>query len=218
MSALEFLATLRRRWYVLALVALCTMAAVLAVHKRTIVYEACGGFYVSGPNREWMGNPYDVGNTYLDTSTATPMVTGMVVQTVMSPTVQQKIHSQGVSDYVVAQTNTGEVRFPTYTQPTMEVCANSTSVRSVMAAAQIVTANLRAELRQMQAAQHIKQNLYIRIINLFPAYPIPILGHSSLAYAGVMLFGIVSGVALTLWSDQWLTRWDRRRRGYGLRG
>lgn len=210
MSALEFTATLRRRWYVLALVGLCTVVAIFAVHKRSIVYVACQGFYVSGSALD--------GNVYLDGNPSLSMVTGMVTQTVMSQPVQQKIHAAGVTDYDVTQTNTGEIRFPAYTEPTLQVCASAAAPRSVLAATQLVSADLRAELRQMQVAQHAKPESFMKIVNLYPAAPVPILGHNSLAYVGVLLFGAVTGIALTLWSDPWLTRRDRRRRARGSKG
>jgi len=210
MSALEFTATLRRRWHVLALVGLCTVVAIFAVHKRSIVYVACQGFYVSGSALD--------GNVYLDGNPSLSMVTGMVTQTVMSQPVQQKIHAAGVTDYNVTQTNTGEIRFPSYTEPTLQVCASAAAPRSVLAATQLVSADLRAELRQMQVAQHAKPESFMKIVNLYPAAPVPILGHNSLAYVGVLLFGAVTGIALTLWSDPWLTRRDRRRRARGSKG
>ena len=213
MSALEFIATLRRRWYVLALVGLCTVAAVFAVHKRPITYEACQGFYLSGPPL--------LHNVYLNSDASLAMVTGMVTETVMSQPVQQELHSAGAGDYDVTQTNDGDIRSPVYDLPTMQVCVSSSSSQGVLAATQVVNANLRAELSSMQTAQRIKKVKHvsmIKITSIFPALPAPILGHSTLAYAGVLLFGAVSGVALTLWSDPWLTRWDRRRRARGSKG
>ena len=210
MSAVEFAATLRRRWYVLALVGLCTLVAVFAVHKRSIVYVACQGFYVSGSALD--------GNVYLDSNPSLPMVTGMVTQTVMSQPVQQKIHAAGVTDYDVTQTNTGEIRFPAYTEPTLQVCASAATPQSVLAATRLVSADVHAELRQMQVAQHADPNSFLKIVSLFPAAPVPILGHNTLAYVGVLLFGAVAGIALTLWSDPWLTRRDRRRRAQGSKG
>jgi uncharacterized protein involved in exopolysaccharide biosynthesis len=213
MSALEFIATLRRRWYILALVALCTMAAVFAVHKRTIVYEACQGLYVTGPPLEK--------NVYLNSNGALPMVAGMITTTVMSQPVQQQIHSAGAANYIVEQTNDGDIRSPVYDLPSLQVCANSTSSQGVVAATRLVTANLYTELNQLQATQRIPHKKHvstIKMISLFPAIPVPVFGRSSLAYLGVMIFGAVSGVALALWSDPWLTRRGRRRRPRGSKG
>jgi hypothetical protein len=218
MSAFEFAATLRRRWYVLALVGLCTVIAVFAVHKRSIVYEACQGFYVSAPSSQWEGTAFQIGNTYLVGNPSLPMVTGMVTQTIMSQPMQQELRSAGVTDYAVTQTNTGEVRFPAYTEPTLQVCASSGSPRGVLAATQLVTTDLRAELRQMQAEQHVRSDSFISFVTLFPAIPAPVLGHTKVAYLCVMLFGAIGGVALTLWSDSFLARGDRRRRAQESKG
>jgi hypothetical protein len=205
MSALEFVATLRRRWYVLALVGLCTIVGILAVHKRSIAYEGCGSFYVSG------GAWYQ--NAYLDGNLSLPMVTGMITQAVMSQPVQQRILSTGVvADYSVTETNTsGDIRFPAYTQPTLQACASSSSSQGVVAAAQLVTSDLRGALRQMQVTRHVPQRSLIQLVTLTPAVPSAIYGRPSLAYLGVLLFGAVSGIALTVWIDPVLTRLNKRQ-------
>ena len=204
MSALEFVATLRRRWYVLALVGVCTIAGVWAVHKRPITYQACEGLYVSGPPTH--------GNVYLDNNVSLAMTTGMVTQTMMSQPMRQKILSTGsVASYTVAQTNTGDIRFPAYTQPSLQVCTTSASQQSVLSAIQLVTTDLRAVLRQMQITQHVPPESSITAASVAPAAPDPIFGRPSLAYLGVLLIGAVSGVALSLWSDSLLTRVSRRR-------
>lgn len=204
MSALEFVATLRRRWYVLALVGACTVAGVWAVHKRPITYQACQGLYVSGPST--------YGNVYLDSNVSLAMTTGMVTQTMMSQPMRQKILSAGsVASYTVAQTNTGDIRFPSYTQPSLQVCTTSASPQSVLSAIQLVTTDLRAVLRQMQIERHVPPESSITVASIAPASPDPIFGRPSLAYLGVLLIGAVSGVALSLWSDPLLTRVSTRR-------
>ncbi len=205
MSAYELAAVLRRRWYVFALVLLCTMAAVFAVHKRPITYVGCEGLYLSG------GPPFG-GNSYLDANPALAMVTGMVVQAVTSQPMQQRISTAGVDDYTVMQTNTGEIRFPAYTEPTLQICSTSGSPQAVLTATQLVTTDFRGVLHQMQVEQHANKNSFITATVLTPTVPDPVYGKPSLAYLGVLLIGIVSGIAITLWSDPLLTRSDRRRR------
>ena len=61
------------------------------------------------------------GNVYLDSNVSLAMMTGMVTQTMMSQPMRQKILSAGsVASYTVAQTDTGDIRFPSYTQPTLQ--------------------------------------------------------------------------------------------------
>lgn len=205
MSAFEFAAALRRRWYVLAMAILFTLAGIWAVHARPISYQGCEGLYVSGSNWDW--------NVYLDGNPSLAMVTGMVTQTMMSQPMQQNLQARGVAGYVVTQTNTGEVRFPSYSQPTMQVCVTSVTSQGTVSAAHLVTAEIRSVLYQMQAAQHASAGSFIRIIPLAAAVPTPTIGRPSLAYLGVLLIGAVGSVPLALWSDRWL-RYLRRRKPF----
>ncbi len=195
MSALEFAATLRRRWYVIAVAGLFTLVGIWAVHARPISYQGCEGLYLSGA--PW------VGNVYLDGNPALAMVTGMVTQTVMSQPTQQRIQAMGVTDYAVTETNTGEIRFPSYSQSTMQVCATSATPQGTVSAVQLVTVDIRAVLYQMQAIQHVPADSLIAASQLTPAVPEPITGRPSLAYLGVLLIGAVGAVPLALWSDRW---------------
>ena len=157
------------------------------------------------------------GNVYLDDNPSLAVVTGMVTQTMMSQPMQQRIQARGVTDYAVTQTNTGEIRFPTYTQPTMQVCATSATPQGTLSAVQLVTADIRSVLHQMQAAQHVPADSFITAVQLTPAVPVPIIGRPSLAYLGVLLIGAIGAVPLALWSDPWLRYLHRRRgawRGY----
>jgi hypothetical protein len=195
MSAFEFAAALRRRWYVIAVAGLFTLIGIWAVHTRPISYQGCEGLYLSGA--PW------VGNVYLDGNPSLAMVTGMVAQTMMSQPTQQGIQARGVTDYAVTQTDTGEVRFPSYSQSTMQVCATSATPQGTVSAVQLVTADIRAVLHQMQAAQHVPADSFITAIQLTPAVPGPITGRPSLAYLGVLLLGAIAAVPLALWSDRW---------------
>jgi hypothetical protein len=200
MSAFEFAAALRRRWYVIAVAGLFTLIGIWAVHTRPISYQGCEGLYLSGA--PW------VGNVYLDGNASLAMVTGMVTQTMMSQPIQQGIQARGVTDYEVTQTNSGEVRFPNYSQSTLEVCATSGSPQGTLSAVQLVTAGIRSVLYQMQAAQHVPADSFITTIQLTPAVPGPITGRPTLAYLGVLLIGAVGAVPLALWSDRRLRYLD----------
>jgi len=196
MSAFELAAVLRRRWYVLAVAGLFTLVGMWAVHVRPVSYQGCENLYVSGA--PWVGNVYFDGNQSL------AIVTGMVTQTMMSQPIRQRIQASGITDYAVTQTNTGEVRFPSYHQPTMQVCVTSATPQGTLSAAQHVTADIGWVLHQMQAVLPPWAHSFIRLIELTPAVPAPIIGRASLAYLGVMLIGAVAAIALALWSDHLL--------------
>jgi hypothetical protein len=210
MSASEFAAVLRRRWYVLALAGLFTLVGILAVRVRPVSYQGCGELYFAAS---------DPGvNVYLQYDPALAPVTGMVTQTMMSQPMQQQMQARGVTDYAVTQTNTGEIRFPQYDLPTMQVCATSRTPQGTVFAAQLVTADLRSVLHQMQTAQNVPANSFITALQVTPAVPVPITGRPSLAYLGVLLIGAVAAVPLVLWSDPLLSYLECRRsaawRGY----
>lgn len=208
MTAHECLTTLRRRWYVLALVMLCMIGGLWTVNRRPITYQGCDGLYLATPQLP-LGT-----NTYAEISPSLAMATGMVVQTMTSQPMRQKLQSQGlVTDYEVTETNTGEIRFPAYTQPTVQICSSSRDPRLVISTTEIVTVQFQAVLRQMQASQDVPPKSSITATVLSQAIPLPILGRPSQAYIGVVLLGIVGGVALTLWSDPLLVRWSHRRTG-----
>lgn len=193
MSATEFAGTLRRRWYVLAMAGLFTMIGMWAFHARPISYQGCGSLYLAAADPG--------GNVYLQNILQPAVVTGMVTQTMMSQQIQQRMHAEGVTNYTVAQTNSGELRFPVYTQPTMEVCVTSATSQGIASAVRLVNAGVSSVLDQMQASQHVPADSYITADQVTPAVPVPITGRPSLAYLGILLIGAVSSVSLALWSD-----------------
>lgn len=205
MSAAEFIAVLRRRWYVLVLVVLCTLGAVWRVHERPIAYQGCEVLKAAGPT--WSAN--------LNTYGALTRVAAMVTETMMSQPVQAHLLSQGVADYTVEQSDIGEIAFPTYADelrfqaasyPAALVCTTSSSPQSVLSHLAIVTADFRAALSDMQARQHVEKSSLITAQALTNAIPAPIVGRPFDAYLGLALLGLISAVALTLWSDQVLKR------------
>lgn len=135
----------------------------------------------------------------------------MVTQTMNSQPMQQRIQASGVTDYAVTQTNTGEIRFPAYTQPTMQVCVTSATAQGTVSATQLVTTNIRSVLHQMQAAEHARAGRFIKAVQLTRAVPVPIIGRPSLAYFGVLLIGVVAAIPLALLSDPLFRYLDRRR-------
>jgi hypothetical protein len=205
MTASECAATLRRRWYVLALAGLFTLLALLAVYRRPIAYQGCQGVYLAT-----VSQPTDW-NVYLNLNTSWAVVAGTITQAMTSQPLEQQIRSEGVPGYTVTQTNTGQIRFPSYTQPTLQVCASLGSPQAVLDTTQRVTADLRAVLRRMQAGQGARKGSFITAFTLTPAVPAPVRGEPRQAYVGVVLIGALSGVALALKSDPLLSRRTFRR-------
>lgn len=211
MLAIEWLAALRRRWYLLVLVTLCTGVAAWAVHSRTLSYEGCEGLYLSGP--------VAATSAYLQGNPSIIMATGIVTQTMTSQPMQQQLGRSGVSSgYSVALTNTGDPRFPTYTQPTVQICAAAASSQGALESIETVANQFRVVLYRMQSQQHVPSDLFITAEVIVPPSSGPVIGRPSQAEFGVLLIGLLVGIALTSWADQFLQRRAPTKGKHQVRG
>jgi hypothetical protein len=205
-TAWQLTAALRRRWYVLALCAVLTVAGAWAVHHRPITNQACAALFVTPPPTHNDPNVLTNGD---DTLVAT---TGVITRAVMSGRGQARIRAEGLTaSYDAAMTNTGSNETPLFGEPTLQVCSLSTDPNMALRTTHAVTDQFRQILQQRQAAQGTRPDWMITVTVIsFPA-ALPITGRPSQAYLGVLLLGLVAGLALTLWSDPLLTRWQYRR-------
>ncbi|HUY51596.1 MAG TPA: hypothetical protein VMV92_38815 [Streptosporangiaceae bacterium] len=201
MTTQQWVAVLRRRWYVLAVVMLCAAVGTLAVHKRPITYQGCDGLYVSAPPLPWQAN------VYLDTNPALAMTTNLVTQRMMSQPMQQQLRTEGVlATYQVLQTNSGSSRFPSYIQPTLQVCSSSRDPRAILSTTEKVTARFRTVLYAFQAQQHVPKKSFITATIVAKTIPLPVIGRPTQAEAALLLIGLIGGAALTVWVDPLLGR------------
>lgn len=207
MTAREWAATLCRRWYVLIGVMLCTVGAVYAVHGRSITYRGCDQLFVGAPA------PPQNRNVYTGTNTSVAMVTGMVSAELNSEQARNQLAAAGYpAFYNVLMTNTGESRFPAYTSPTLHICVSNTSAQAVLSTNAAASQKFITLLADMQAARNVPVKSRITVVRLAQAVPEPITGRPQQAYFGVVLMGLLVAVALALWSDPVLTRWQQQRR------
>ena len=206
MTAQEWVGKLGRRWYVLAAVLLCTMGGLWAVHGRAITYRGCEQLFLSAPPLPWNRNVITGQNA------SAAMVAGMVSAEMNSEQVRHQLQTAGVTNYYnVLMTNTGDVRFPSYSSPTLRICASSTSPQAVLATTTAAGQKFRSILQTMQAARQAPAKSQITIVNLAQAVPRPIMGRPAQAYFGIVLIGVLAAFTLTFWSDPLLTRWRHRR-------
>jgi hypothetical protein len=205
MSAHELVAAIRRRWYVLALVLLCTVAGIGVVHKRSISYVACNALFVTQPPSHV--NP----NVYTDQSGALDSMTGLVTRALMSSAEQQQIRSEGFGTYDAEMTNTGSNENPLYGEPSLEICSTSTDPDMAVRTTAAATRRYQVIMRQRQLEQQVPARLMIGVSVIASPYAAPIYGRPSQAYLGVGLFGLIAGVPVTLWSDPVLRRRRLRR-------
>ena len=206
MTLRQLIGTLRRRWYVLAFAALCTAVGMGAVHKHSIVYQGCSALFVTAPQTHQAPNVYTSQQDSLD------VTTGVVTRAVMSSAVQAQLRSEGfTATYNAEMTNTGSNENPAYDQPTLQICASSTNPSMAVRTTQGATGQFRTILHDRQVAQHVVPGSMISVTVIASPYPQPVLGRPSQALVGVALLGLVGGLALTLWSDPLLRRWQRRK-------
>jgi hypothetical protein len=208
MTAREMIAVLRRRWYVLAAAGLCTIVGAAAVHKRPIMFQACNALFVTAPSTH--ANP----NAYTNENTSLVATAGVATRAVMSSQVQQAIRSRGLTgSYDAEMTNTGSNENPAFGEPTLQICSTSPDPAMAISTTNGATKQFQQILFQRQAAQHVAPESMITVALVAEPAALPILGHPSQAYLGVGLLGLVGGVALTLWSDPFLSRRQRGKAG-----
>lgn len=206
MTPRETIATLRRRWYVLAVIALCTLVGVMAVHKRPIMYMECDVLFVNPPPTHLNAN------VLLNETDSLDATTGIVTRAVMSSAVQDQLRSAGLTaSYDAEMTNTGTNETPSFSEPSLQICSNSTNAVMALRTTNGVTGQFLAILHDRQTAQGVRPTKMITADVVGSPSVQPIYGRPSQAYIGVGLIGIVSGVALTLWSDPLLERRQRRK-------
>lgn len=206
MTAREFVARLRRRWYVLVIFAFCTMGAVWAVHQRPISYLACDDLFVTAPTTKVNPNVYTNEAGSLDT------MTGLVTRAVMSQAAQDRVRSKGLTaGYDAEMTNTGSNENPLYGEPSLQICSTSTDPVMAIRTMNGATRQFQMILYQRQAAQHVTSGLLMRVEVVASPAAVPIDGRPSQAYLGVAIMGLVSGVAVALWTDPLLERLRRRK-------
>jgi hypothetical protein len=206
MSAHELVAAIRRRWYVLAMVLVCTLAGIGLVHKRSISYEACNALFVTEP-------PTHVDpNVYTNESGSLDSMTGLVTRALMSSAVQQQVRAEGLGTYDAEMTNTGSNETPVYGEPSLEICSIATNADLPVPTTAAATKQFQVILRERQLEQQVPAKLLIGVTVTASPYAAPIYGRPSQAYLGVGLLGLVASVPITLWSDPVLER-RRRRRG-----
>lgn len=207
MTAGEWAATLCRRWYVMLGVLLCTTGVLFAVQGRSITYRGCDQLFLGAPPLPWNKNVLTGSNA------SVAMTTGMVAETMNSEQVRNQIAAAGYPTYYnVLMTNTGESRFPSYTSPTLHICVSSASKQAVLGTNAVASQKFITLLADMQIARHVPVKSRITVTRLASAAPFAIVGRPSQAYFGVVLGGLLAAVALALWSDPVLTRWQQRRK------
>lgn len=208
MTAAEWLATLRRRWLVLAAGLLCTMGAVVLVHGRPIVYYGCAS--VAGTAPPTGMDP----NAYSDARHSLVELIGIVTLELTSDQTQQNFRTAGFTAAYTAQVhNTGTTETPGYSEPLADLCASSYNPTLTASTIQALITRFGKVLHERQAAVHVPAGSFVTETVISPPSIQPVTGRPSQAYVGVGLFGLACALTLTVWTD----RYRRRERGSAAR-
>lgn len=194
---------LMRRWLVLLLVAVLALAGALVVVKPGVVYRSTAVVRVKPPE-----TPQDpTGLTDFRPSLA--IIGAAVVTILKSPSGAAELRRAGVrGEYDLAPRNTGTTKTEAYVVPTVEVSVRGTRPDETDREVGLVVKAFAAHLRALQDGLNVPQQRYITSDDLVPATALPVLGVKSRGLFGVAALGIVVGVAVALWVDEY----QRRRR------
>jgi hypothetical protein len=207
MTIWEWLTALLRRWPVLVIGMLCTMAAVYLVHKRAIVYESCASVIMAAPRSPQFPN------IYADPNASLVVATGVISTQLMSGQMQQHFRANGLTaDYQAQVHNTGTTETPAYSEPEMDVCSSSYSPTMSVRTTGAVLKEFGAILRQRQLAAHIKPEYRVTDVVIASTAALPVLGRPSQAYLGVGVLGLTCTAAAALWLDRYSRHRAQRRR------
>ncbi|MDH6123739.1 hypothetical protein [Kitasatospora sp. GP82] len=199
---------LLRRWYVLVLAAVVTLAGAVVVAKPEAVYRSAAVVRVKPP--ETRQDP--TGMTDFRPSLA---VIGAAVVTVMkSPSGTAELRRAGVGgDFDLAPRNTGTTKTEAYVVPTVEISVKGGDPKEADREVGVIVQHFGTELRKLQDGLNVPKQRYITSDQLVPPTALPVLGVRSRGLVGVAALGVLGGVAGALWTDEYLRSRASRRRG-----
>jgi hypothetical protein len=205
MTVADFFGVLRRRWIVVALVLMCTVVALVLVHKRPIDYQACASVALVAPKTPDFPNVYD------NTQQSLIATTGLITAKVMSTATQQQLAAQGMTgSYDAEVLNTGTDASPTFTEPLTTICSTSYNAAVAGDTTDGVVASFALILNTIQLDARVSPRDFITDRVIVPSTPLAILGRPSQALAGVALIGLTLAISLAMWTDTLIRRRSRR--------
>ncbi|GAA2236000.1 hypothetical protein GCM10010430_16010 [Kitasatospora cystarginea] len=197
---------LLRRWYVLALAAVLTLAGAVVVAKPPVVYRSAAVVRIKPPE-----TPQDPSGM-TDFRPSLAIIGAAVVTVLKSPSGTGELRQAGVSgDFDLAPRNTGTTKTEAYVVPTVEISVKGADPKRADLEVDVIVQYFGTELRRLQDGKNIPEQRYITSDQLVPATALPVLGVKSRGLVGVAALGMLGGVACTLWTDEYLRSRARRR-------
>lgn len=208
MSPGELFRTLRRRWYVLVLVAVLAAAGAVQVLRPEQTYVSSAIVVLKPPVTG--SQPNQLANLQPPLAA----VSYAAVQQLESPAGAAELHAAGVSGgtYRLIPRNSGTSVTPRYLIPSLQVQAEHAEPAAANLAVLKVVEAYTKHLAAMQAEQQIPERARMSVTLLVPPTAVAQTGTKSRALAGTALLAGVCAVAAALWTDQLVTRRNRRRR------
>lgn len=207
MSPGELFRTLRRRWYVLLLVAVLAGAGALQVLRPTRTYVSSAIVVLKPPVTG--SQPNQLANLQPPLAA----VSYAAVQQLESPSGAAELRAAGVAGtYRLIPRNSGTSVTPRYLIPSLQVQAEHTEPAAANLAVLKVVEAYTKRLADLQAEQQIPEPARMSVTLLVPPTAVAQTGTKSRGLAGTVLLAGVCAVAAALWTDQVVTRRNRRRR------
>ncbi|WP_209441734.1 hypothetical protein [Streptomyces roseus] len=198
---------LRRRWYVLALVAALAAAGALQVLRPDRTYVSSAIVVLKPPVTG--SQPNQLANLQPPLAA----VSYAAVQQLESPSGAAELRAAGVDGaYRVLPRNSGTSVTPRYLIPSLQVQAEHADPAGANLAVLKVVEAYTQRITAMQAEQQIPEKARMSVTLLVPPTAVAQTGTKSRGLAGTALLAGVCAVAAALWTDRLVTRRSRRRR------
>jgi hypothetical protein len=212
--SLQEIAALMRRHLAAVLVVIICAAAIAVIFKRTpVTYQESGTVVLNDPVSA--GFP----NTYASSSGSLVKAAGLIAASVMSPQDGQKIRAAGgIAAYEVALYNSANLEYPNYSDPYINVTADSADPAQVQHTFTVVTQQLHSDLvsRQVQAGVSTVNRITANLVG--DGGPLPQPGSSKRVYAGLLVLTIIAAFAVAIFLDRRAMRLNRLLRRSRLPG
>jgi hypothetical protein len=187
------LAALRTRWYLVAAVLLCTVAAgAYALHGKP-VYQAVADVVLTPPKTPSSPNT-------LAATTPSIAAAGLAVDDILlSPSQSTQLRAQGVVDmYTIVPRNNGTTETPAYRVPTEEITVTGGDADAVLTEAATLVTDFASQLRVMQSEAGVVTRAQITAGVLAPPTELQLHGSRSRGAVAVGLLGIGAAVAVAV--------------------
>ncbi|MFC1411667.1 hypothetical protein ACEZCY_20640 [Streptacidiphilus sp. N1-12] len=206
MSPDELVRALLRRWYVLALAMLLTLAGCYHVLRPTQLYLSSAVIVLKPPVT---GNQP---NQFANLQPTLAAVSYAVIQQMESPAGVRELTAAGVhGTYHLVPRNSGTSATPKYLIPTVQVQSELTDPAEADRIVQKIIGVYGVHVQSLQAEHRITAASAMSVDLLVPPNAVAVHGTKSRGLVGTLLLGGLCGVLAALWTDRYALRRRRRR-------